>query len=681
MPSQELTTPATSVSQSHDAINDVQIPSVQEDNSPDDGSIDKMPGPSKKKRLSGLTSRTKAKTKKILRIKSTNDADSEPEEDGPLGTLEHNPAFNPSVLQKRRHFRPGKTAVKAIEAIQTIGNAVVHPKDGIKQGLIRTTAGQLSKAERPYLSQKSNLEFLQAHDDLQQAESASSSRQGMSDEEQDTLVASRRDRIEEMEAHRESLQAAWTTSRHVRRVRVVPKRHVKFPDKAYFVKRDENGNVLGYDWLSWLGYNLIYYTQDFSTQYIDDFDELPFDIDSSRHYLERLLIASAPWQSWAMSVRAVYRWEDPKVTGRWLALYLFIWYTEHEMSFLYCYIIYIVLKNRYAPSSVESLRESMRKAMDSRSTASRFGELIDKHGRNDWLEPVIDHLGPYIQLQLGDMANMLEVFSNFYHWKSPRKTIASLFFFASCALVSTCADMGFSMKIFWFISGGTFFLCWPISSLYPKYRYLVSPFKWMLWDIPTHAEWSFQYLRRQAQITREEFIKRRVEEGYSQELANPTVERYSGRMTKTVPKIRVENDESEETDTEADADDEGWYSASSSTSVLEASDIRSFRAHYAGTIGRLVIFSKGIRYVRSVPMKKELWRHDFLELAEMRKVEGSALSKVVSSPDQLEIKLTDESKLKIEGMKERDEAFNTIIAFSSLQWQSLQIKKDSNQQA
>lgn len=73
--------------------------------------------------------------------------------------------------------------------------------------------------------------------------------------------------------------------------------------------------------------------------------------------------------------------------------------------------MYIVLKNRYAPSSVESLRESMRKAVDSRSTASRFGELIDKHGRNDWLEPVIDRLGPYVQLQLGDMANMLEIFS------------------------------------------------------------------------------------------------------------------------------------------------------------------------------------------------------------------------------------------------------------------------------
>ena len=194
------------------------------------------------------------------------------------------------------------------------------------------------------------------------------------------------------------------------------------------------------------------------------------------------------------------------------------------------------------------------------------------------------------------------------------------------------------------------------------------------------AEWSFQYLRRQAQIAREELIKQRVEEGNYRELADPAVDRYTGRITNAVPKIRVENSESEETNTD-DENDEGWYSASSTTSILEANDIRSFRAHFLGTIGRLIVFSKGIRYVRSLPSKKEMWRRDFLELAEMRKIEGSAMSKMVSSPDQLEIKYTDGSKLQIEGMRERDEAFNTIIGFSSLQWQSLQIKKDRNQQA
>ena len=73
---------------------------------------------------------------------------------------------------------------------------------------------------------------------------------------------------------------------------------------------------------------LLYYTQDFSAQYIDDFDELPFDLDTLRKHVERLVMASEPWQSWAFDVRSVYRWEDPVKTGKWLALYLVLWYTR-----------------------------------------------------------------------------------------------------------------------------------------------------------------------------------------------------------------------------------------------------------------------------------------------------------------------------------------------------------------
>ncbi len=158
------------------------------------------------------------------------------------------------------------------------------------------------------------------------------------------------------------------------------------------------------------------------------------------------------------------------------------------------------------------------------------------------------------------------------------------------------------------------------------------------------------------------------------ELANPAVDQYTGHIG-TVPRINVEGDESAENYSD---DDDDWYSASSNASVLEATDIHSFRAQSHGSIGRLIVFSKGIRYVRSVT-KKEMWRRDYLELAEMRKVEGSKFTSLV--PDQLEIKCIDGSRLHLEGMKERDEAFNTIIGFSSLQWQSLQILSNTKAQA
>ena len=57
-------------------------------------------------------------------------------------------------------------------------------------------------------------------------------------------------------------------------------------------------------------------------------------MDSSIHHLERLVMASASWQSWAMSVRAVYRWEDPRTTVKWLLVYVVIWYMQHTMGFL-----------------------------------------------------------------------------------------------------------------------------------------------------------------------------------------------------------------------------------------------------------------------------------------------------------------------------------------------------------
>ena len=189
------------------------------------------------------------------------------------------------------------------------------------------------------------------------------------------------------------------------------------------------------------------------------------------------------------------------------------------------------------------------------------------------------------------------------------------------------------------------------------------------------TERSFMYLRRQAQIRREQIIEKKVEE----RLVNPAVGKYTGSMT-TVPKIKVDGRNSEGEVDEIDDDDESWFSACSTTSILEASDIRSFRCQSHHVRGRLIIFSKGIRFVRSLP-KKELWRLDYLDLAEMRKVEGSTMSKLATlSPDQLEIKSIDGSKFHLEAMKERDSAFNSIVGFSGLQWQSLQILSSTKAQ-
>ena len=186
------------------------------------------------------------------------------------------------------------------------------------------------------------------------------------------------------------------------------------------------------------------------------------------------------------------------------------------------------------------------------------------------------------------------------------------------------------------------------------------------------AEWSFQYLRRQAQEAREDLIKRRVEQSYTLENnssgshPNANNKRLSG-IVQTGP-VK----ESEAAPNGINSGKEDSQSVVSSTSVLEGQDVISFRAQWNGNIGRLIVYSSGIRFVRSLP-KKELWNRPFLDLVEMRKLQDSTVSKLTTKGlVQLEFTCTDGATLLLGAMKDRDEAFNTIIGFSGLQWQVLQ---------
>ncbi|KAL9586498.1 MAG: hypothetical protein Q9212_000858 [Teloschistes hypoglaucus] len=558
-------------------------------------------------KLRHLAGKTKRMTKKVFSTTERHDRQQDLVQDDDPATkvLEDDAAFNLKQLNTKHQSDKG-LATKAKVNFQAIAAGLANPREAVKGKAVRSTAGRLSRMERPYLSKEMDHELLEAHDNLSRMQSSASSRTS-SGNDADLSDDECKERVEQLEARRESLRVAYTTSQFVRRVRVVPKRHADYPRQGDFVAKGVAQDGAINEWLIWIGHVLVWYTQDFAGQYIDDFDQLPFDVDSLRMHLQRLVMASGPWQTFFMDVRSVYRWEDPKNTAKWLSVYIILWYNQYVVSFLYGYILFIVIRNRFYPSSVDAIRESMHRSHDQRSKAYRFGELVDKHGRNHWLEPLLDELGPSIQVQTNDLANMLEVFSNFHGWVYPRKTAATLFFLAVCLM----------------------------------------------------------YLRRHAQITREKLIKRAVEHIYQQETYH-RVTLPGTNLVQAVPGITLDDSSS--------IDDEGWHSASSETNILGGSDIAAYRAFSRGVVGKLIVYADGIRFVRSIK-QKELWRRSFLELAEMRKRESSSLSKLpMVSPQTLEFKFIDGSKTALEGMKESDSAFNTILGLSGLQWQSLQTK-------
>lgn len=209
-------------------------------------------------KLTVIPIKIEAKTKQILHVNGGED--SEPAKREALSLIENDPAFRPRKLiesQKETDNKQEKrdqpsTSSKASGKLRSIANAIKHPKDSIKKKVTKTTAAKLSSTQRPYISESADLDLLTAH---KEACSAQASSQNVSNNEQtDTFDEDYWIKFNEMKAHRESLHVAWTTNRHVTRVRVVPKRHIEYPDPSDFAERDAQGHLVSFDILKWLGH-------------------------------------------------------------------------------------------------------------------------------------------------------------------------------------------------------------------------------------------------------------------------------------------------------------------------------------------------------------------------------------------------------------------------------------------
>lgn len=361
---------------------------------------------------------------------------------------------------------------------------------------------------------------------------------------------------------------------------------------------------------------------------------------------ERFFVATAPWQSWLMSLRSIYLWEDPWATGRWLALYLFLLKTCYIPTFFYSYVFYMVVKNRFIPQSVRAIREGHERAMDRSAQVLKLSELIERHGNDGWLDPLLENLGPLMQQQLGDLADYLEILYNFYHWQDPAATFSSLCFWIACAATAAFTKAEFGEKIFFFVGGLWFFASRPIASRFPKYRKAVSLFRWIYWETPTAAELAFRQLRQQAEETRKGMIDQTNEDVATAHRFEPPPQLFNARNRPSSEALETSNSSSENVahDDSQDSDsdeDEALGSVSSSQvfgevqSILTNKDIISFRGRWNSKAGRLIINTSGIRFsstaILDVPPyckesrnstssdPREFWHRPYEQLTEMRK--------------------------------------------------------------
>lgn len=197
-------------------------------------------------KLKLLSNKTKEKGRRVLHLDNTEARENNLLDEGnnALESIESDPAFNPGLVAEQIKNYDGP-ARKTGKSLRSVANAVIHPRKAITSKATKATAGKLSTVERPYISRKADLELLEAHDGLDQT---------CSSDNQETSPKGFHKKLEKMEASRASSRIAWQTSEHIRRVRVVPKLFMKFPDKAKFQLVGGQGGLSQFDWLKWLGY-------------------------------------------------------------------------------------------------------------------------------------------------------------------------------------------------------------------------------------------------------------------------------------------------------------------------------------------------------------------------------------------------------------------------------------------
>ncbi|KAF2140333.1 uncharacterized protein K452DRAFT_54353 [Aplosporella prunicola CBS 121167] len=604
-------------------------------------------------RVHHISQKAKSKAMRTLHIDDT-EAQTQAEQD-----VQGDPAFNPQSVFCEKTMTAGRTLSRTTGAIQKAGYAIIHPRDSVKC----KAATRLAAPEQPLLSQEADNVLIEAHERLERAQ------QNVSPDDEERPEALK-EIVDNLESHRESMRVAWTTSRFIHRVRVVPSRRIELPRIADFDIHDEQGRYVRTDWIRYLGNYALYATQDSTTRYLAS-DDSPFNRDIMVEHVERIMMASAPWQSYFLTLRKIWRWEDPYTTGKWLAIFLFVWLIDYVITFCLCYVVFIVVWNRHSSRSVNALRESHERALDQGATAFKISELIHRHGAGRWIDPVIDEVGPRAQVQLHDLANFLEMLQNFYQWRFPEKTLATLFTFCMAIALGAFTPTGYSMRVVTLVLILWFFAGRPIGSYHPKYRHIVSPIAYVFWDVPTHAQWSFRYLRNKAESIRQRAIERAVK--------SKEVEKRASSVTMSDPGGLLDDSSAKEGTLESQQGTLHTTSGIDDRQELVPLDLQTskeeyfmtFRCRYHGVPGRLAISATGISFIRLFPAK-ELWRHPFHELTEIRKMAGSPLIKGIGKDRQLALTFTDGSVERMEGMKTQEEAFNSIIGFSGLQWQNLE---------
>jgi hypothetical protein len=195
-----------------------------------------------------------------------------------------------------------------------------------------------------------------------------------------------------------------------------------------------------------------------------------------------------------------------------------------------------------------------------------------------------------------------------------------------------------------------FFSDRPISWRVPNYYRVVAPMHWIFWNIPTHIETSFKYLKGQAEKMRNSALEDSPTSVY--ENAAAKFEGDKNLQAQSSPGTTIPDKTLSEP-----IDSRGSY------------NIFVTPCKWNDITGHIVITFTTIRFIRQFP-RKDLWERPFTSLLEIKKGDGKTAI-VKKTENFMVLTFKDGSVETVEKLEKKDELFNVIVAFSGVTWQQI----------
>ncbi|KIV80312.1 hypothetical protein PV11_07823 [Exophiala sideris] len=431
-----------------------------------------------------------------------------------------------------------------------------------------------------------------------------------------TLVQLKQSRQDEM--------VRWSIDRHVRRVARthVPERPPQPPPLS---KKDPLQT-----WSEYTKARLKYELHKRAEFYIDNASDLPQpDRKLLASALERLIIASVPVQNAFMRLRNISHWVNPRESAGYMVLYFSLLVFSQITRMIILFVLLGTLYRRWHPPTLSERRKTLAHSEDRDAIAQDLVELVTQYGTRGWVDHSIDLAGPVLFDSMERAADILETLRNFYEWRVPWRTGCTLgLLFAWWSLITLAPTWLLVQMTFSFV-GIDFFILTPLGVRNPQYRLLVSPWTWLLWKIPTHADWAIARLQAEA----EKYLEQHGKLG------------------------DIDNDDARNT------------MMPSKTGIRDTPEgpqmIGRYKCRAGDVYGDLVVTTASISFSPKKSADHTGWLLPFRQLTGLQKVTVEVKSGEEAGLIFVEL---DGSKHNIAHMNERDLVFSQIIGYSRLLW-------------